>query len=675
MFKFLLISLALLLGCGEDSNFSSSAPVVNLTEDDFVTMEFKAGQKREVRIKLSRENENVRQQITMSEPKRSKLSWLQEVRERRYLKKVQGSLGIDREEVFKLREAGKLDLLIVMDDSSSMFPYQEKIQSRFQILLDDIADLDWRLAVATTSSSCLRESPSGAKFLRSSDYQRQAELVLGEFKSMITPGEFGNPIERGILMASEALAGDCARIPWTRDDSQKVVLIVTDEKNCGSASNEGCRSQDYSKAEFFLDRAPTDTRVFGLFHFKDNPECPSSGGYENMYPSEYERLVNLSGGFADEICQLDYARVLTRLADEVQDKLVRSFELKYEPVLGSVEINLDGRQLSEREYSVKGRKIVLEQALGDLESEVRLSYRHGASKMFDRVEVDRNIDPDSLLVFIDNRAIEASEFYYEKESSQIIFKTTPEQSAEVEFVYRLDEGLKSEFSLTVPGELFDHKVTVAGVETKAYRYDPTWQKIIFESEPEDGAKIDFYYSLTSELPLEYPLTVVSHRDLSAQSLYSEDYGQVDLSERLNEGSVKFLASEYKPGRLWLLEFLSKNSGIGAVKLALPDLFIDGSLGIHGQEGCASNWRIVSGFLLYECFLASEQDLEISYSHYEGYTNEFLVDPQGLWSDQWFVRVNGSSIDTFSVEAGRLIIDEQYIKPGDRVSVRVRKALY
>ena len=151
------------------------------------------------------------------------------------------------------------------------------------------------MAVVTTSSSCLRVSSNGSKFLRATDYQRNPQDVLNEFNEMITPGEFGNPKERGILMATEALTEKAVGDSWIRQAAEKAVLIVSD----GVVAPVTRLLMNLTLGLITSESAPSGTEFWTL-SFQKIVRCALIQAAMNSYPSEYERLVSLSGGFADE---------------------------------------------------------------------------------------------------------------------------------------------------------------------------------------------------------------------------------------------------------------------------------------------------------------------------------------------------------------------------------------
>ncbi|RYD60174.1 MAG: VWA domain-containing protein, partial [Verrucomicrobiaceae bacterium] len=204
---------------------------------------------------------------------------------------TQGHSGVAAVQSFSVSEAGIFDLLIVIDNSSSMGPYQNRLSRTLPDILKHIQNTNWRIGVVTTSTACLRKTDLGQAYITRQDFDRNSAQADADFQKLIKVGETGNPVERGILMATHAMQEtgcDAGNVAWLRPDSQRAVLLLTDENNCGSAPNEGCAGQPHEKAEYFFDRVGKKV-VFNAMVLTQEPpsssldpnyrECENSGGY------------------------------------------------------------------------------------------------------------------------------------------------------------------------------------------------------------------------------------------------------------------------------------------------------------------------------------------------------------------------------------------------------------
>src|SRR5690606_11022556 len=68
----------------------------------------------------------------------------------------QGHDGAPTDETVKVSDLGKVDLLVVIDNSDSMDGEQTNLKTKLPALTKHLQKTDWRIAVVTTDSSCLR---------------------------------------------------------------------------------------------------------------------------------------------------------------------------------------------------------------------------------------------------------------------------------------------------------------------------------------------------------------------------------------------------------------------------------------------------------------------------------------------------------------------------------------
>jgi hypothetical protein len=674
--KIIVLLIVLSLAACGGSTFLERDQAHSLTDDDFLIQEFPAGNLVETTVRFQPETENVTQLVEMPEPPTYKQEWRQVNRAVQSERFYQGHDGYEEEEILPLQEAGHFDLLIVLDDSSSMLPYQELLQARFQELLSRISNTNWQIAVVTTTSSCLRETSDGQKILSRRDYRRDPQQAQRRFEELMRAGDAGNTFERGILMASRGLVGDCgdpAR-KWARDSSQKAVLIITDEKNCGSASNEGCQGQEYATADYFLRRAPEDTRVYGLFLFEDNVfECPQSGGYEDMYPTEYMRLVDRTGGFAEEVCQSDYSRVMTQISAHVSNFIKRVFTLKYPPISSSIQLSLGGEPVNEG-YRLQGRELYLDFPFEDPDSLLVVQYRHNPVPLKDQFSLAGKVDPATLKVKVNDQVWEAERYRMDPSGTKLRFADLPPPSATIDIYYKRDGELKRSFQTEFPEDLFDFQVRVDGEVEHDYQWDATDQLLRFTPPPADGAAIAAVYSRVSDIDLDFEITGIDSRRIADYWFEDAETGKrFPLDSVLDGNRVEYSLKHYEPGRkLKAVYQLLPEERSDLVTWLLPELVVEDSIQVAvdgSQTSCGDDYQIDGRKLSFHCASAYRQGLRLSFKHFENYRRTFVIDPDGRTIGPWQVWVNGKVVDDFEREDGRLILTADQVRPGGRVKVK------
>jgi hypothetical protein len=132
-------------------------------------------------------------------------------------------------DVFHQAAVEELDLLIVMDNSASMEPYQAQLGQHFNAFISyfDVADVDYHIALITTDT------------VRSDRGIFLGEVIDPEtpdpeaaFSTMINVGSGGSGTEMGLEAARLALTEPLAsteNVGFLRPDAFKTVVIVSDE--------------------------------------------------------------------------------------------------------------------------------------------------------------------------------------------------------------------------------------------------------------------------------------------------------------------------------------------------------------------------------------------------------------------------------------------------------------
>lgn len=198
------------------------------------------------------------------------------------------------------------DILVVVDNSSSMVGYQERIADAIPAFLAQLIDVDWQIAVVTTDNSCLR-----AKVVRDD------ANALVALQNAILAGTNGRSIERGVFFSVQGLKGYCATSeqPWRRENASPSVVLFSDEENCGSTSNEDCIGQPGESIEYFIDNTPPGTRFSALIYDQYDKACTFQAWKD---PLQYRELITRTSGERGLICNVDYRDFFTRLADNIK---------------------------------------------------------------------------------------------------------------------------------------------------------------------------------------------------------------------------------------------------------------------------------------------------------------------------------------------------------------------
>lgn len=134
-------------------------------------------------------------------------------------------------EIFAQSPWEKVDVLLVVDNSCSMEPYQEKLASDFGGFFDFFAEgqVDWHLAVVHTDGRS-----DGLGRIRGPIVTPDAIDPEALFAEVVHVGTEGGGLEVGLEAADLALNGRNAEFP--RDDASVSVIFVSDEQDSSPGS-------------------------------------------------------------------------------------------------------------------------------------------------------------------------------------------------------------------------------------------------------------------------------------------------------------------------------------------------------------------------------------------------------------------------------------------------------
>jgi hypothetical protein len=628
---------------------------------------FAAAEVRRSTVRWEPESNQLVESVELQKNPGLLLNYSQYSRPLHLLDASQGYDGNERVEQFPLWQAGTLDILIVIDNSNTMAAYQANLANRLEPLLENIKNTNWRIAVVTTDNPCLRG------MISRSDYDANQAAAELAFKNAITVGTNGSTVERGIEMAIKGFAPEtyCGSNPvkWTRDSAKTAVIMVSDEANCGSASNEGCNGATgytYFGPADFVAGTPNGTRFFGLLHEEVNPLCEATSGYERQ-PDEYYGLATSTGGLWRPICQVDYTEVLGEISRNVGATLTREFELSAAPTDGSLRVYLDDQEITAG-FSVLDRKITLIGNEGAA-TNVQFRYRHGSKERFDAMQLVGEIDPASLKVMVNGELADASDYQVDMDAKMLNFMRRPQDYAKVQVSYREPGELLTEFSAPTEIVAGSLEVKVNGEETKEYSYDPIANKVHFPVAPEDGAEIVIRGRRESDYVLEYKLRSGDMVDLASMEIVDGQTGEP--VDGVIEGNVLILPMDAVENLNTVSVIFTLDPDPESFTITLPEEPIVETMVLKGSDDAQNCLKTAprEGRTIHAgCLAGQKETITVDFDYVVRRVNQFTVElPRGMRIVEWTVRVDGESVP-FERDGLTFSVDPAYLSDTSRVMI-------
>ena len=585
---------------------------------------------------------------------------------------VQGHVGERVAEDFTVSRLDQLDLLVVVDNSSSMGPYQQKLSVGMSSLLSHISNTDWRMMVTTSSAVRSRDPLNPTQIIRQygcprinaqdpldktviaySDYMKSPALVDKQFAWKVRVGESGDPIEKGVLAAVSGLSGECGdnQRPWTRPDAHKAVFILTDEENCGSDPDQNCDGDADAQPQFFLDRFPS-TQFFALLHDNDRyAEC-SDDGYIRK-PNDYRALIASTGGMEGNICKGDYQDILKEISRNIHVVPRIDYPLSFPPVEGTLQFVVNGQKW-DAQYSVEGHTVSLFSHLPEGVKTLTIAYNHNPVPVVRQFPLSLMPSEQTLQVRINGDELSSSD--YRVEDGQLVFVKKPPDLAKIEARYREAQGLLKSFVIPDQALLGTLEVEVDGRRVEDFKViGDSPPVLVFEEAPADDLAIQFSYETNDSRKLEYPaLGFNQGRIIEVQAHDHES--QLPVAVKWDGTNLSFNRDDVSSGRVLDIRYaLAPSSEI--LELSLSQTPLDGSLSIQSSESgseCIAKLTRDASRLLFPCSPETLGRLEIRYDYINQIMTQFRVAGNFTSKARWEVMVDGKAVTDYQRDADKVI---------------------
>lgn len=589
----------------------------------------------------------------------------------------QGNGGDNNTETLLLSRAGIIDILVVVDDSSSMSGYRQKLAQNFQYLIASIADSDWRIGVVTTSSSCLKEY-DGVPMLTRDIYEEDPSKAQTIFAGMVTSGS-GGPTEYGIEMAADGLLGKCKSTTsaWLRSSSEVGVVIVTDEKNCGSSPTEGCSGEARELSTYLTDQFSTNPTVSGLLLLADPPagsgsECQDSGYYEadvDITPQNYIDLINATGGSYADVCTADYQQFFESFSQQMNNQKKIQYTLNYAPI-GLPTVTVDG--VPSLNFNVTG-SILEMTSIDPNATNIGITYQHTTQALTDTFSTFNPVEVSTLTVRVNGTEVDSNDYEYKSNNQTLVFDTTPPANAQVDLIFRVLMSVKTSFPYNEEFVENEFDVFVNGEEVQNYTIDTTNFQVDFNSAPPDGADIKFSYGRSSDKTKRYPIVGAPSDQLENFRVIDESTNQEIPTTINSSGQLVFTDGEIYNGRKVRAEYNVQFSDEQR-KFSLPTShrILPESLIVEtGDSGTNCSSQITDHSINLDCSDEDFETLKVKYTEIENYTNSFTLDFDYAGPVKWNVFVNGQAFDRYHLIDKTVVILKKDLVAGAKVQISVQ----
>jgi hypothetical protein len=233
------------------------------------------------------------------------------------------------EDVLKQGNPKQVDILWVVDNSSSMLAEQQKLTENFPSFIQYYRNsgLDWQIGVVSTDGhdpdhSGRLQGAAGYTFV-----DTRTPDPTGVFQQAASLGRDGHAQEEGLAAIQDALSAPLINGKnrgFYRPDALLSIIVVSDENDF----SRNLPPDDFEDWMFSLKPDPEMITFSAIVNF-DDPCGPGQNG------RDYRQMVEATGGAEFDICTNDWTPILEQLGIRTAG-LTRTFYLSQFPVEDSL---------------------------------------------------------------------------------------------------------------------------------------------------------------------------------------------------------------------------------------------------------------------------------------------------------------------------------------------------
>jgi len=596
----------------------------------------------------------VDQNITMAE-KPPLLSLLQQTKRTQLAQPDQFQQGHDGTvaiEDFTVSSSAKMDLLIVLDNSSSMATEQTALSTGLPALISSLANVDWQIGIITsdaetaseplaTNRGCHLYDDHGKAFdaqgnLTGTAIGKNDEAAAIRFTDTIQNIGFGGSNREQLIRNTlRAITGTCGSVKqeWLRKDALLGILFVTDEDSfCLSDDPSGVkdaggntlclpneRPEDLIaalKPPYFPEN---QVRVYSLTY---HGAMPAPGAAQAQRPAaRILSVVNAFGGFDDSVQQADYSNTLARISADAAKIVRREFKLKNLPLNNSVQISVDG--VNTTDYQINGNNISVS-GLNANTATLHVSYRHNPQPIFTQVTTTQTPNLATLKVTLNDIPLAQDQYTFDSTTNIVHFNRVPPDYSVIKVDYRIGPDPQLDFVVNNTGSALPIAVAVDGIPITDYTWNKATHTVHFKSPPAEGAQI--------AISNKDPDGKITHYDQppsagSAQSMSVIDAATHEkIAVTVAGGQLIFSGDDVVAGRIATVTY-HYGDKTTLLSYDLAHVPIEGSMTLKTADhnaDCLTNIKVAGQRVEFNCDAATLGELELNYRYLISHDSTFTI---------------------------------------------------
>jgi hypothetical protein len=246
--------------------------------------------------------------------------------------------GID---IYSQDPPEKIDVLMVVDNSASMGPYQARLGENYGAFISWFiqGDVDYRIAVTTTDdgNDPAVPDPARGRFVGPIiTTDMDADQAAEAFAANVNVGTNGSGLEVGLKTAWMALdqASRDPRRAFLRDDADLSIVFVSDEED-----SSPWPVNDYINAFFQIKGERSHFNASALT-VTDPSTCTEDGARFSSAGTRYVDVAVETHGLTANLCDSDFSHIVNDLS-LASTRLTDRYFLTAEPDVGSLAVSIE----------------------------------------------------------------------------------------------------------------------------------------------------------------------------------------------------------------------------------------------------------------------------------------------------------------------------------------------
>lgn len=244
----------------------------------------------------------------------------------------------------------KVDILWVVDDSTSMSPFQQKIAQEVPNFVSALKATGMDFHMGVTSMDCSSTGEKGRLVAAAGTplvLTNSTPNLVSILQQRLQMGEMGSSVERGLEATSDALTEPTAsssNAGFRRLNSDgtgavlAVIYVSNEDDQSGSAVSDPVAFFDSQSVQTY---GEPQWVVSYIGTTPDDPTCKTVP-WGTEYGLTYISLANHSGGAAESICNGNFATALTNVKGHILT-MMTEYHFAFTPVESSIVVKVNGQ--------------------------------------------------------------------------------------------------------------------------------------------------------------------------------------------------------------------------------------------------------------------------------------------------------------------------------------------